>query len=91
MGEKRFRILFRGEIAEGRDQQKVKRALSSRFKLSPEILDEFFSGKREIVAGNLDSARVQQYQAAFRQTGALLHCRTRAGSTAIPCTATGAA
>ena len=58
MEEKRYKIIYKGKTAQGRQAEEVKRNLASLLKLGDEKIEQLFSGKAVIIAKNVgyDSA-----------------------------------
>ena len=71
--EQRYRIFFRGELLEGKDQGKVKRNLAALFKIPPTQADRFFAGKPITIKINADEQTARKYHRAFKRAGAV--CR----------------
>jgi len=71
MSEKRYRILFRGKMAEGRHMEEVKRNLKSVFKLSDNKVDQFFTGRQVVVKNNITYESAMRYKMAFETAGAV--------------------
>ena len=73
MPEERYRISYRGKVAQGRNVEEVKRNLKSLFKLSNAKVEKLFSGKAFVVAKNVDYDSAMRYKMAFETAGAV--CR----------------
>jgi ABC-type multidrug transport system fused ATPase/permease subunit len=73
MEEKRFRVIFTGEILPGRDPAQVRRKLVEARGLSPEKAQLIFSGKKVILKEGADRDTAMQIKNAFLSAGAL--CR----------------
>jgi hypothetical protein len=71
MSEKRYRILFGGKVAQGRDPEEVKRNLSSIFKLTDGKAEQFFTGKQVVIKKNLSYQSAMKYKMAFETAGAV--------------------
>ncbi len=80
MAEKRFDLVFRGEIQPGHDPEKVKKALASMLKLDSGRIEEFFSGDPAVIRKGLDKTTAAKYQGAIGRTGAVCEIVDGAGS-----------
>ena len=52
--EKRYKILFSGKIAKGRDLDEVKRNLKSLFKVADSKIEQLFSGRVVVIKDSVD-------------------------------------
>jgi len=68
--KKRFRIVFRGELAFGMSQEEVAAQLRERLKLSDAALARFFAGKPVVLKRDLDEETAERYAKAFWGAGA---------------------
>jgi Zn-dependent protease with chaperone function len=66
-----YRVVFKGEIDEGRGLEQVKNDLAVLFSASPEKIERLFTGKGVIIAGGLEKARALEYQSKMRNLGAV--------------------
>ncbi len=73
MTEKRYHVVFSGEIAEGQSAELVKQRMAALFKTSAEAIEPLFAKKKSVIKKNVDAATAQKYAAALKQTGAV--CR----------------
>jgi hypothetical protein len=73
MAEQRYRVVFAGEIFEGRQVQEVKRALAKLYNTGEDKIERFFSGKRLAIKKNVDHETAMKYVKAFERAGAV--CR----------------
>lgn len=71
MAEKRFDLVFRGEVQPGHDPDKVKKKLASMLKLDSGRIEGFFSGDPVVIKKGLDKATAAKYQGAIGRTGAV--------------------
>ena len=71
MSDKRFNIIFSGQIASGRSRDEVIQNVQARFKASPEKTAQLFSGKPVVVARNKDHGAAEQYCRVFEAAGAV--------------------
>lgn len=70
MPENSYRIIYQGKIAQGHSVEEVKRNLTSLFKLSAEKMEQLFSGRRFVVAKDVDYESAMRYKMAFETAGA---------------------
>jgi hypothetical protein len=70
MSENSYRIIYQGKIAQGHSVEEVKRNLTSLFKLSAEKMEQLFSGKKFVVAKNVNYEAAMRYKMAFETAGA---------------------
>ena len=73
MAEQLYRVVFEGEILEGREVQEVKIALAKLYKSGEDQIERFFSGKRLAVKKDVDYDTAMKYVKAFERAGAV--CR----------------
>jgi hypothetical protein len=73
MTEKRYHVVFSGEIAEGQSADPVKQRMAALFKTSVKAIEPLFSEKRSVIKKNVDAATAQKYAAALKRAGAI--CR----------------
>ncbi len=71
MDDRRFDIVFAGQIVEGADPTQVQERLAVLFKMGREAIQDLFSGRRYAIKKDLDRATAQRYQAALAKAGAL--------------------
>lgn len=70
MDEQLYNVVFRGEILDGRDPEEVKAKLAVMFKVTPEKVEQLFSGKPVVIAHKVDGPQAQRYRDAFEKAGA---------------------
>jgi hypothetical protein len=73
MEGKLYKVIFEGEILEGRQVQEVKRALAKLYNAGEDKIERFFSGKRLAIKKDVDYETAMKYMKAFEQAGAV--CR----------------
>jgi Zn-dependent protease with chaperone function len=66
-----YRVVFKGEIEEGRELSRVKSDLSALFKAPPEKIDRLFATKCAVIASGIDQNRAIEYQSEMKKIGAL--------------------
>lgn len=71
MAEKRFDLIFRGEVQSGQDPRTVRKKLGSMLKLDSGRIEAFFSGDTTIIKKGLDKATAAKYQQTIARTGAV--------------------
>jgi len=69
--EKRYKVLFSGKVAKGRDLDEVKRNLISLFKVGDSKIEQLFSGKVFVIKESVDYESAMKYQMAFETAGAV--------------------
>ena len=67
-----YRLVFRGEVAEGQHQAVVQKRLANVLKLSDEKVAQLFSASSVVLRQSVDAKTAAQFQAAFKQAGARL-------------------
>jgi thioredoxin-related protein len=73
MTERRYRVVFEGEILDGLKLEEVKRSLATLFRANEAQIERFFSGKRLAIKKDVDHETAMKYSKAFERAGAL--CR----------------
>jgi hypothetical protein len=66
-----YRLVFRGEVENGRDIGNIKQEFSRLFKIDESGINEFFSGKPVVIKAQLNYETAVRYQSALRQIGIL--------------------
>jgi Zn-dependent protease with chaperone function len=69
----KYRVVFKGEIEEGKELQEVKERLAQLFKASPDRIEKLFIGKPVTLNRSLDAAAAQEYIAALKSLGAICY------------------
>ena len=72
MEEKRYRVIFRGELAEGAQIDAVKEKLAAAFKKDPDSIEQLFSGEEKLIKKNAPLDACMKIRSAFQKAGA--HC-----------------
>lgn len=70
-----FEIAFSGQLLPSAELSQVKAAIVRLFKADEAALARLFSGVRVVIKSRVDAATAAQYQAAFKQAGAVLELR----------------
>jgi hypothetical protein len=73
MTEKRYHVVFSGEIAEGQSDASVRQRMAALFKTSPAGIDALFAKKVSVIKKNVDAETAQKYAEALKKAGAV--CR----------------
>ena len=73
MMEKKYHVVFSGEIAEGQSDASVRQRMAALFKTSPAGIDALFAKKTAAIKKNVDQETAQKYVAALKRAGAV--CR----------------
>lgn len=74
MSKEAFRIVFRGEVALGRDLGSVKVNLRKLTGFDEARIDRLFSVPETVMKSGLDKATADRYLAALERTGAVFYC-----------------
>ena len=78
-----YNVIFRGEITEGQDIEKVRQNLAKLFKVNSEKIERLFSGKSVTIKKNADHTTAMKYRAAMEKAGALCSLVPSPGETGI--------
>jgi len=73
VSQKRCRVVFSGELAQGQAPAAVKAKLAALLKKDPERIEKLFSGRKVVIAARVDEAAADKYRRAFAAAGAV--CR----------------
>jgi len=52
MGEEKYQIVFKGDIAQGNDVNSVKKNLAALFRIGTDKIEQFFSGQPMVEKGH---------------------------------------
>jgi len=72
MSEKKFDIIFRGDIVVGQSLADVKQRMATLFNIDDTKVDRLFSGGAVALKRNLDSANAKHYQQLLKKIGVLV-------------------
>ena len=72
MAEKRFAVVFSGQIVDGADGAQVRKNLANLFNVEAAKIEAMFSGKPVLIKKDLDEAKARGYQAALAKAGAVV-------------------
>lgn len=67
----KYKVVFKGAVAEGFELEQVKRNLQASFKYDEATIAKLFSGQAVTIKRNLDLETAKKYAAAFAKVGAL--------------------
>ena len=70
MTDKRYNIVFEGEIVAGAKIEAVKQNLAKLFRMEPAKVEALFSGKKVVLKKDADQATAMKFRAALKQAGA---------------------
>jgi hypothetical protein len=73
MAENRYRVVFSGEIAEGRDETDVHRNLAALFRITDDRAALLFSGAPVILKKDIDKKTADRYRETIARAGAIVH------------------
>jgi uncharacterized protein YbjQ (UPF0145 family) len=73
MADKRYNLVFEGQVAEGKSPEKVKRNLAALLKREPGKIEPLFSGDPIVIKRNMPSEKAKKYKQAFEKAGGV--CR----------------
>jgi hypothetical protein len=75
MSEKRFNIVFKGEISPGADEATVKANVAKLFKANDKVLARLFSGEPIAIKKDVDKAGAMKYRALMKRAGAISYAQ----------------
>lgn len=75
MSEKRFNIIFKGEIVGGADEATVKANVAKLFKANDKVLARLFSGEPVAIKKDVDKAGAMKYRALMKKAGAICYAQ----------------
>lgn len=77
MGESRFDLVCRGQIAEGARLETVKKKLAAKFGMNEKVLSTLFSGKTVKIKKDVNQATAEKIKRKFEEAGAVCHMVSR--------------
>ncbi|MFQ5487472.1 MAG: hypothetical protein ACE5ET_03375 [Gammaproteobacteria bacterium] len=77
MDDRRFDIVFTGQIVEGADPAQVQERLAILFKMERAAIQGLFSGRRYTIKKDLDPATAGKFKAALAKAGAVCELAER--------------
>ena len=72
MSNKKYKLIFSGEVSQDKDVKEVKRNMASLLKLNNRQIENLFSGRRFVIKKAADASTVKAFKAAFEKAGAVL-------------------
>jgi hypothetical protein len=69
MEEKKFKIIFKGEIVPNTDREKAKQNLASIYRVDVKQVESLFSGKTFVLKENIDLDAAQKFMFQFEEAG----------------------
>ena len=84
VGSSRYRVVFKGECLEGHDPTDVRRAFIRSLRLNERRAERMFSGRRIVLADDLERARAYRLVAKFSAIGAVLHAEASTPNRSAP-------
>lgn len=82
-----YRLVFRGEVAEGQHPAVVKKRLAKVLKLEADKVGKLFTGSTVVLRRSVDATTAARYQAAFKDAGARLRVQPIREESETPSTA----
>jgi hypothetical protein len=76
MSEELFNVVFRGDIVPGQVLPDVKLKFAQVFRLTPDKVDAYFSGKPVVLKKECDRATAEKFKAVLQQAGALVDIKS---------------
>jgi hypothetical protein len=73
MTEKRFNLIFKGDVEPGHDQDEVRCTLESLFEFDTESQVDFFDGQPVILGENMDATTANSFKQALADSGIATH------------------
>lgn len=75
MNDKRFNIIFKGEIVGGADEATVRTNVAKLFKANDKVLARLFSGDPIAIKKDVDKAGAMKYRALMKKAGAICYAQ----------------
>lgn len=75
MSDRRFEVIFRGDVVPGQSLLDVKQRLSELFGAPPAKVEQMFSGRPVVIKRDLDEEAAERYRIALKDAGALVELR----------------
>lgn len=79
MDERRYDVVFRGELVPGEDPGLVRQRLTALFKGSPQAIERLFTGQPAVIRRAVDESTASRYRDVLRKAGALCHVVAASG------------
>jgi TM2 domain-containing membrane protein YozV len=71
MSDKKYRVIFKGDVAAGLEIDDVKQKLAAGFKTDIAKIDRLFSGKRKVIKKEADLEACEKVRKVFERAGAI--------------------
>ena len=75
MSDRRFEVIFRGDVVPGQSLMDVKRRLAELFGAPDAKVEQMFSGRPVVIKRDLDEEAAARYRVALKDAGALVELR----------------
>lgn len=75
MSDRRFEVIFRGDVVPGQSLMDVKRRLAELFSAPAAKVEQMFSGRPVVIKRDLDEEAAARYRVALKDAGALVELR----------------
>ena len=75
MSDRRFEVIFRGDVVPGQSLMDVKRRLAELFGAPAARVEQMFSGRPVVIKRDLDEEAAARYRVALKDAGALVELR----------------
>lgn len=75
MSDRRFEVIFRGDVVPGQSLMDVKRRLAELFGAPAAKVEQMFSGRPVVIKRDLDEEAAARYRVALNDAGALVELR----------------
>lgn len=75
MSDRRFEVIFRGDVVPGQSLMDVKRRLAELFGAPATKVEQMFSGRPVVIKRDLDEEAAARYRVALKDAGALVELR----------------
>ncbi|WP_438951312.1 hypothetical protein [Porticoccus sp.] len=75
MSDRRFEVIFLGDVVPGQSLPEVKSRLAKLFGAPPAKVEQMFSGRPVVIKRDLDEEAAEHYRNALKEAGALVDIR----------------
>ena len=75
MSDRRFEVIFRGDVVPGQSLMDVKQRLAELFGAPAAKVEQMFSGRPVVIKRDLDEEAAARYRVALKEAGALVELR----------------
>lgn len=84
MSDELFNVVFRGDIVPGQSLPEVKQRFAQVFRLTPDKVDAYFSGKPVVLKKECDRATADKFRAVLQQAGAVVDIKSASAPAQVP-------